>query len=123
MWFYVSTPRTQCACDHTSESVNLQLDDRALPWFPLHFTEISVEIRETFSFAFPDQILMATHMYCLHLYGNRLWNLSSDQTGHFCRTWNTSVKLAHNVPKGTKTCLMDNFLADDFIPVMQEILT
>ena len=60
-------------------------------------------------------------MYCLHLYGGMLWNFSSDQTGQFCRSWNTSVKLAHNVPRGTKTFLVDNFLADSFPPVIQEL--
>ena len=126
--------------------VNLQLSGKNLPWVAsathlgheLHqscsmnneydckikraqFIENSVETRETFAFAYPEQILKATHMYCLHLYGGMLWNFCSDETGQFCRSWNTSVKLAHNVPRGTKTFIVDNFLAVNFLPVIQEM--
>ena len=127
-----------------SVPVNLQLYGKNLPWVPsathlgheLHqscsmdydckikraqFIDNSVETRETFAFAYPDQILKAVHMYSLHCYGGMLWDFTSDQTGQFCRAWNTCVKLSHRVPRGTKTFLVENFLAANFDPVVIEL--
>ena len=113
----------------TNVPVKLQLNGRNLPWVPtathlgheIHqscsmdqdvkvkramFIESSVEIRETFNFALPEQILKAVKTYSLHLYGGMLWDFSSDSTGQFCRAWNTCVKLAHRVPRSTKTFIV-----------------
>ena len=87
----------------------------------LWFIQSSVEIRETFDFALPEQILKAVKTYSLHLYDGMLWDFSSDSTGQFCRAWNTCVKLAHRVPRRTKTFIVEHYLAEGFDPVMKEL--
>ena len=43
--------------------------------------------------------------------------------GQFCRSWNTCVKLVHEVPRSTHTYLVENFLADEFLPVRTELFS
>ena len=87
------------------------------------FIERSVEIRETFSFALPEQVLRAVQIYCLHLYGGMLWEFDSDKTGEFCRAWRTCVKLVYAVPRSTKTFIVDHYLAANFDPVLKELFS
>ena len=54
----------------------------------------SVEIRDIFSFAEPQQVLQAVNKYVGHHYGSMLWDMESDMFGQYCRTWNTCVKLS-----------------------------
>ena len=42
------------------------------------FINSSTDIRETFSFAHPDQILRATSLYAGHFYGSILWDFTSE---------------------------------------------
>ena len=77
----------------------------------------SVEIRDIFSFAEPQQILQAVNKYVGHHYGSMLWDMESDMFGQYCRTWNTCVKLSHNVPRSTHTYLVENALASGFTPI------
>ena len=82
----------------------------------------STEIRETFSFAEPSQILHAVRVHCSHFYGSMLWDLRRDAVGQFCRSWNTCVKLAFHVPRSTHTYLVENVLAPEFTPVKTELM-
>ena len=52
-----------------------------------------------------------------------LWNFTSDKTSQFCKAWNTCVKLVHEVPRNTKTFIVDNFLAREFDHVMKELFS
>ena len=124
--------------------VNLVLNGKNLPWVSsathlgheIHqacnmdqdvkikraiFIERSVEIRETFSFALPEQVLSAVQIYALHLYGGMLWDFDSAKTGEFCRAWRTCVKLVHRVPRSTRTFIVDHYLAANFDPVLTEL--
>ena len=40
----------------------------------------------------------------------------------FCRSWSTCVKLTHNCPRSTKTWIVENLLAQNFIPVKTELM-
>ena len=111
--------------------VNLRLYNQDLPWVEtathlgheLHqlcdmsydcktkrgqFIGTSTDIRETFSFAHPDQVLNAVNIYASHFYGAMLWDFTSDICGQFYRSWNTCVKLAWDIPRSTHTYLVDN---------------
>ena len=77
------------------------------------FIEYCIQIREAFSFAFPDQIIKAVKIYALHLYGAMLWNFDSNSTGMYCRSWNTNIKLAYEVPRETHTYIVENCLATE----------
>ena len=82
----------------------------------------STEVRETFNFAEPQQILQAVRLYCGHFYGSMLWDLNSEMCGQFCRSWNTCVKLAYNIPRSTHTYLVEHCLAAGFVPVRTEMM-
>ena len=109
--------------------VNLRLYNQDLPWvetathlgYELHqlcdmsydcktkrgqFIGTSTDIRETFSFAHPDQVLNAVNIYVSHFYGAMLWDFTSDICGQFYRSWNTCVKLAWDIPRSTHTYLV-----------------
>ena len=124
----------------------LELYGKNLPWVPyathlgheLHqsctmefdcrikrakFIDSSLEIRDTFSFAHPNQILTAVQMYSLHCYGSMLWDFGDESTGKFCRSWNTCVKLCNRVPRSTHTYFVENLLATDFIPVRNQLFS
>ena len=82
----------------------------------------STEIRETFSFADPSQILRAVRIYCGHYYGAMLWDLDSEMTGQMCRSWNTCVKLSYDIPRSTHTYIVENILASNFLPAKTELM-
>ena len=44
------------------------------------FIDSSIEIRETFSFALPHQVLKAVHLNSLHCYGAMLWKFDSPRS-------------------------------------------
>ena len=87
------------------------------------FINNSLETRDVFHFALPSQILEAVKLYCLHCYGSMLWDFGGKMTGQFCRSWNTCVKLTYEVPRSTHTYIVENFLADGFLPVKTELFT
>ena len=87
------------------------------------FISDSIEIRETFDFADPVQVLKAIQVYCGHSYGAMLYNLFSDKAGQLYRSWSTCTKLVWKCPRATKTFLVQNLLAVDFIPVRVQLLT
>ena len=82
----------------------------------------STEIRETFAFVDPSQVLRAVRIYCGHYYGAMLWDLNSEMTGQMCRSWNTCVKLAYDIPRSTHTYIVENILASNFLPVKTELM-
>jgi hypothetical protein len=86
------------------------------------FINNSTDIRETFSFANPDQIIRATSLYCGHCYGAMLWDLSSEMSGQFFKSWNTSVKLAWRVPRSTHTYLVNHLLAVNHNSFREQLL-
>ena len=69
------------------------------------FISKTVEVREQLSFANPKQILKAIQLYCSDAYGGMLWNLSSNVSEQFFKTWNTCVKLVYGLPRNTFTYL------------------
>lgn len=82
----------------------------------------STEVRETFSFGEPNQVLRAVRLYCGHYYGGMLWDLESEAVGMFCRCWNTCVKLTHDIPRSTHTYIVENILAPNYLPVKTELM-
>ena len=85
------------------------------------FIDCSIEIRDIFAFALPEQVMKAVSLYALHCYGGMLWNFSDDNTGQFCRTFRTCAKLVYDVPRPTFTYIVENQLIKEYIPVRQEL--
>ena len=77
------------------------------------FCEISSEILNTFEFAHPTEKLNAVNIYCNSWYGSPLWDLYGNAAGIAFRTWNTTVKIAWNMDRGTHTYIVDHLLARD----------
>ena len=53
------------------------------------FIENSVQIRETFNFANPEEILTAVQVHAGHRYGSMLWDLYGEKAGQVFRSWST----------------------------------
>ena len=52
-----------------------------------------------------------------------LWDLSSDATEQFFKSWNTCVKLIHEVPRSTFTYLIEGHLAANHTSLRNQILS
>ena len=50
-------------------------------------------------FADPMQILTAVQTFCCAWYGSCLWNLYGEGAGKVFRSWNTTVKIAYDLPR------------------------
>ena len=88
-----------------------------------NYIDKTVSIRDTFSFAEPEQVLQAIEKYCGDHYGAMLWPFDSDITGQYFRCWSTAVKLVWDVPRGCHTYLVENLLAANFVSTRQQILS
>ena len=134
-------------CGRTNNVVypdRLQLYDQVLPWVKqadhlghvlsqncdmetnakimrAKYIEKTLEIRETFSFAKPEQILRALDIFTSDCYGLMLHDLSSPSTESVFKSWNTAVKLTWNVPRSTYTYIVENLLARDFRTLRNQI--
>ena len=123
---------------------NLQLNDHVLPWvqkadhlghvlsqhcnmdtnariLKAKYIEKTIEIRETFSFAHPEQVLRALDIFSSDCYGLMLHDLASQATESIFKAWNTAVKLTWNVPRNTYTYVVENLLAKNFQPLRHQI--
>ena len=86
------------------------------------FINQSVEIRETFHFASPNEILAAFKVYCSSFYGCMLWDLGGERAGQVFNAWTTAIKLAWHVPRGTRTYLVQKVLAPGMSSARVDIL-
>ena len=86
-----------------------------------NYIDKTCDIRNTFKFAHPDQIVKAGQLYCSDAYGFMLYDLSSQASQSFLKCWNTFVKLAWDVPLDTYTYLVENSLANKFVPLRKQI--
>ena len=86
------------------------------------FIRKSTEIRETFFFASPVEVLKAVKWFAGDLYGGNLWQLRGDMAQQMFRTWNTCIKLAWQVPRATHTYMVDNLLSCGISHIRNDIL-
>ena len=82
----------------------------------------STEVRTTFQFARPTEVLSAVMLYCCDYHGSMLWNFRADAANMFFNSMRTCVKLANHVPRQTKTYLVDHLLSKDLMSAREEIL-
>jgi hypothetical protein len=87
------------------------------------FIEKTCELRETFDFAHPEQVIKAAQVYASDAYGSMLYDLTSSASESFFKSWNTFVKLSWNVPRNTYTYLVENLLANNFSSLKKQILS
>ena len=82
----------------------------------------SVEIRESFSFASPVEVLSAIKTYCCSFYGSMLWDLGGEGASMVFNSWTTGVKLTWGVPRATRTFLVHQVLGSGFTSARVDIL-
>ena len=75
------------------------------------FISKSVELRETFGFASPVEVLQAHKLYCSSFYGSMLWNLSGEAASQVFSAWSVAVRLSWSCPRDTRTYLMQQVLS------------
>ena len=129
-----------------SKPTPLLLDGKELPWVAtashlgheLHesggmdhdastkraqFISKSTDIRETFNFASPVEILQAVKVFAGDMYGGNLWHLRGNQANQVFLSWNTCVKLAWNVPRNTHTYFVERILSCGISHIRNDILS
>ena len=76
------------------------------------YIDKTVDIRNTFSFADPNQVLTAVKKYARNHYGVMLYDLfDENSSGKYFRCWGTAVKLAWDCPRATHRYFVNNLLA------------
>ena len=86
------------------------------------FIDKSVEVRETFQFASPVEILQALKVYCSSFYGSMLWDLSGEGACQVFNAWRVAIKLAWSCPRDTRTYLVQQVLSCDLTSARTDIL-
>ena len=87
------------------------------------FIDESVEVRETFGFASPSEVLRAVKLYVGSHYGSMLWELGSGMATQYFNAWTTCVKLAWQVPRATHTYFVENMLNCGLSSVREDTMT
>ena len=83
----------------------------------------SVEVRETFGFASPADVLTALNVYCTSYYGCLAgWDLGSAASASFFSAQTVGVKLAWGVPRATHTYFVQQCLAPGATSARAEVL-
>ena len=81
----------------------------------------SKEILNLFSFGSPEQKLTAVQTYACSWYGSNLWNLYGEAASKSFRAWKTTTKMAHSVPRQTRTFIVENYL-DCGLPSVRQLI-
>ena len=87
------------------------------------FIQNSTDMRDLFRFALPGQVLNAVQTYNSHFYGSMIWDLFGAMANQVYRSWNTTVKLAWNLPRSTHNYFLEHLLAKDMRSARQQILS
>ena len=88
------------------------------------YIDKTVDIRNTFSFANPTQILTAIEKYTGDHYGAMLYDLYDDKNfGKYHRCWGTNVKLTWECPRATHRYFVNSVMAPEFISIRTKLLS
>ena len=82
-----------------------------------------MEVRETFGFGSPSEVLRAVKLYVGSHYGSMLWELGSDMATQYFNAWKTCVKLTWQVPRATHTYFVDHLLNCGISSVREDTMT
>ena len=87
------------------------------------FISKSTDIRETFAFASPVEVLRAVKVFAGDLYGGNLWKLRGDMANQVFSAWYTCVKLAWQVPRATHTYFVERMLCCGISSTRDDLLS
>ena len=82
----------------------------------------SMDVRETFRFASPVEVLAFLKVYCSSFSGCMLWDLGGEAARKVVNSWKTAIKLVWNVPRATRTFLVQNVLSSGLSSARVDIL-
>lgn len=102
------------------ESGTMELDARMKR---AKFISDTVEVRDSFDFASPVEVLRAVKTYCGALYGAMLWDLGGSGADQIFKSWNTCVKLTWQVPRATRTYFLDQLLMCGLTSVKSDVMS
>ena len=85
------------------------------------FINSSVEIREMFNFAAPEEIVRSLRLYSNSFYGSNLWDLNGANANQVYCAWNNAVKLAWGLPQYRRTYILQRILSCGFMSARTEI--
>ena len=83
----------------------------------------SVDVRETFGFGSPSEVLRAVKLYVGSHYGSMLWDLGSDMATQYFNAWKTCVKLTWQAPQATRAYFVDHLLNYGISSVKEDTMT
>ena len=86
------------------------------------FISKSTDIRETFNFGSPVEVIQAVKVLAGDMYGGNLWQLRGDQAAQVFHSWNTCIKLAWQVPRSTHTYFVERLLSCGISHIRNDIL-
>ena len=86
------------------------------------YIDRTTDIRDTFRFADPKQMLAAVDKYAGDHYGLMLHNLYEESTEKYFRCWGTLTKLCWDLPRGTHKYFVSNLLSSGFSSIRTNIL-
>ena len=82
-----------------------------------------MEVRDSFGFATPPEVLTAMDTYCTSYYGCLAgWDLGSDASKSYFAAQKVGVKLAWGVPRATRTYLLQQCLAPGATSARAEVM-
>ena len=86
------------------------------------YIDQTVEVRQSFSFASPVEVIRALEVYTTSYYGFMLWDLQGEGASQFYNSWTTAIKLVWNCPRATHTYLVQQVLSCGSTSARTEIL-
>ena len=86
------------------------------------FIDKAVKTRESFQFAHPEEVILATEKYCTNFYGSQLWMLRSETAEMIYASWRTNLKLIWNLPRNCKNYFIGSLLAPEVTPPRVSLL-
>ena len=86
------------------------------------YIDQTVEVRQSFSFASPVEVVRALEVYTTSYYGSMLWNLQGNGAAQFFNSWTTAIKLVWDCPRATRTYLVQQVLGCGSTSARTEIM-
>jgi hypothetical protein len=72
---------------------------------------------------FKTTLYSAVQVFCCDAYGSMLWQLNSESAEQFFKSWNTCIKLIHDIPRSTFTYLVEDYFAKGFVSLRNQVLS
>ena len=78
------------------------------------------QVLQQFGYLEPKLVINLLSVYSTALYGSNLWQLNSDEYQKLLRSWNTAVKIIHDLPYSTHVRLLEPLSP---VPHLESVLT